>query len=64
MIKLYAGDKPVDPGGVSLGELLCDLLVWSRREGINLPATLRRAVQVRDVEHLAEGPEGASWDDD
>ena len=50
-IGFHAGTKDLDPS-LSLSELLCDLLVWSRREGVDFREALRRAVRVRDSEFL------------
>jgi hypothetical protein len=63
MIKFYAGGKDFDPG-ISLSELLCDLLFWSRREGVHFLHMLRRAVQVRDAEYLHERLEDPAIGDD
>ena len=53
IITNYDGGRDMTPG-IALSEVLCDLLLWSWREGIDFPEMLRRAIQVRDAESLAQ----------
>jgi hypothetical protein len=50
VVSLYAGVS-ASPA-TALSELLCDLLFWSLREGVDFPGMLRLAIQVRDSEYL------------